>query len=84
MRYFAFWTFPSVWRVWMIWFLRVVDSVEEGEDGDEWLEELEEEEVVEEELKGLGMDGKDMVGRGGLKMLCVMKAEVEEAAVRSG
>jgi hypothetical protein len=35
------------------------DSIEEGEDGDEWWEELEDEE--EDELKGLGIDGKDMI-----------------------
>jgi hypothetical protein len=50
----------------MSWALRAADSVEEGEDGDEWLEELEEDED-EDELKGLGMDGKDMI----IKYVCL-------------
>jgi len=41
------------------------DSAEEGEDGDEWVEELVDEE--DDELKGLGMDGKDMI----IKYICL-------------
>ena len=59
-RYLAFWTLPSVWRVCIIWFLRAVDSVEEGEEVPDWVDEEEED---DEELKGLGIDGKDIFVR---------------------
>jgi hypothetical protein len=57
MRNLAFWTLPSCWKVVIIWFLSAADSAIEGEDVGV-LEEFEDDE--EEELNGLGIDGKDI------------------------
>ena len=57
----------------MSWFLMAADSAEEGEDGDEWVEELVDEE--DDELKGLGMDGKDMI----IKYICLDDFSYDEA-----
>lgn len=43
----------------MIWFLRAADSVADGWDEEDDLVS-EDDEELEEELKGFGMEGKDM------------------------